>query len=74
MNPFEKNLAELSDSELEQNLNNLTEKYFISQRLGKVDLLTQLSNFITLYRDELQKRYRKNLKMDDDLDQLINVE
>lgn len=74
MNPFEKNLAELSDSELEQNLNNLTEKYFISQRLGKVELLTQLSNFITLYRDELQRRYRKNLKMDDDLDQLINVE
>jgi hypothetical protein len=74
MNPFEKNLAELSDSELEQNLNNLTEKYLISQRLGKVELLTQLSNFITLYRDELQRRYRKNLKMDDDLDQLINVE
>jgi hypothetical protein len=74
MNPFEKNLSELSDSELEQNLNNLTEKFFISQRLGKVDLLTQLSNFITLYRDELQIRYRKNLKMDDDLDQLINVE
>lgn len=74
MTPFEKNLSELSDSELENNLNSLTEKYYISQRLGKVDLLTQLSNFIMLYRDELQKRYRKNLKMDDDLDQLINVE
>jgi hypothetical protein len=74
MSPFEKNLSELSDSQLETNLNSLTEKYYISQRLGKVDLLTQLSNFITLYRDELQIRYRKNLKMDDDLDQLINVE
>jgi ribosomal protein L29 len=32
MNPFEKNLSELSDSELEQNLNNLTGKYFLQYR------------------------------------------
>jgi hypothetical protein len=53
----------------------LNKKYYAAARMGSQDLLTQLSTFITIYRDELSNRYARKLKSDDnDLDQLINVD
>lgn len=73
--PFEGDLSELKDNEVEQKLIELNKKYYAAARLGSSDLLTQLSTFITIYRDELSKRHSIKLKNgNDDLDQLINVD
>ena len=74
--PFEGDLSELSDTELNNKLSELNRKYYTAARLGKNDLLTQLQTFVTIYRDEIRRRaltakYEQN---DTDLDQLINVE
>lgn len=74
--PLEEDLSNLKDSEVEEKLRELTKKYFQAQRLGKPELLTQLSTFVTIYREEMSKRLRKNTgsQLDGDLDQLINVD
>ena len=74
--PLEGDLSQLKDSEVEDKLRELTKKYFQAQRLGKPELLTQLSTFVTIYREEMSKRLRKNTgsQLDGDLDQLINVD
>jgi hypothetical protein len=73
--PFEGNLDNLKDSEVEERLHELTKKYFQAARLGKPELLTQLSTFVTIYKEELSRRLRKNSSpVDGDLDQLINVD
>jgi hypothetical protein len=75
--PLEGDLSLLSDSQVEQKLQELSRKYFAAQRLGSYDLLTQLSTFVTIYRNEMSKRYlnkNKGTDLGDDLDQLINVD
>jgi hypothetical protein len=73
--PLEKDLSQLKDSEVEDHLRELTKKYFMAQRLGKPELLTQLSIFVTIYKEEMSIRLRKNNSpIDGDLDQLINVD
>lgn len=74
--PFEGDLSELKDAEVEQRLFDLNKKYFAAARLGKPELLTQLATFVTIYREELNKRYALKSKgqLDGDLDQLINVD
>jgi hypothetical protein len=73
--PLESDLTNLKDNEIEEKLIELNKKYHAAARLGSRDLLTQLSTFITIYREELRMRYiRKNQQNDDDLGQLINVE
>jgi hypothetical protein len=73
--PLEGDLSLLKDTEIEQKLIDLNKKYYAAARMGSRDLLTQLSTFITIYRDELGNRYARKLKSDDnDLDQLINVD
>ena len=75
LHPFEGDLSELKDNEIEDKVNELTRKYYLAARLGKPELLTQISTFITIYKDELAKRYRIKLQSQDsgDLGQLINV-
>lgn len=74
--PFEGDLSKLKDSELEEKISELTKKYFVAQRLGKIELLTQISTFITIYKEELKKRLILKTKtdLDGDLGQLINVD
>jgi predicted HTH domain antitoxin len=74
--PFEGDLSELSDTELNNKLSELNRKYYTAARLGKNDLLTQLQTFVTIYRDEITKRAisAKYEQDDKDLDQLINVD
>jgi hypothetical protein len=73
--PFEGDLTQFKDQEIENKLIELNKKYYAAARLGSRDLLTQLSTFITIYRDELSKRHSVKFKNDnDDLDQLINVD
>ena len=72
--PLEGDLSQLKDQEVENKLLELNKKYFAAARLGSQDLLTQLSTFITIYREELSKRHAQKLKQaDGDLGQLINV-
>lgn len=74
--PFEGDLSQLKDNEVEDRLQNLTKKYFIAARIGNQELLTQLSTFVTIYKSELSTRYKNKLQgtQDRDLDQLINVD
>lgn len=77
--PLEGDLSQLKDSEVEAKLSELTRKYYQASRLGNPDLLTQLSTFVTIYRDELRKRQAKammstNNVTNEDLGQLINVD
>lgn len=73
--PLIDDLSELKDQDVENKLIELNKKYYAAARLGSTDLLTQLSTAITIYREELSKRYARKLKQaDDDLGQLINVD
>lgn len=73
--PLEQDLSQFKDQEIELKLIELNKKYYAAARLGSSDLLTQLSTFITIYRQELAKRHAQKLKQaDDDLGQLINVD
>ena len=73
--PFEQNMSELKDSEIESKISELSRKYFQAQRLGNIQLLTQIETFITIYREEMKRRYlTQKTDLDNDLDQLINVD
>jgi hypothetical protein len=76
MHPFEGDLSQLKDNEVEAKLFELNRKYFVAARLGNRALLTQLATFVTIYKEEMNKRYLSKSKgqMDNDLDQLINVD
>jgi hypothetical protein len=75
LHPLAVDLTTLKDSEVEEKLQELTRKYFAAQRLGKPELLTQIATFVTIYKQELSRRYleKTNPELDGDLDQLINV-
>lgn len=73
--PLEGDLSLLKDQDVELKLIELNKKYHTAARLGSRDLLTQLSTFITIYRQELAKRHAEKMKStDSDLGQLINVD
>jgi len=75
LHPFSGDLEHLIDKEIENKLIELNKKFYAASRLGSKDLLTQLSTFIIIYRDELSKRHAQKLKQsDNDLGQLINVD
>lgn len=74
--PLEQDLSTLKDSEVEDKLRELTRKYYQAQRLGNPALLTQLSTFVTIYRNELSQRQLRSMNSNlpnDELGQLINV-
>ena len=73
--PLEGDLSLLKDQDVELKLIELNKIYHTASRLGSRDLLTQLSTFITIYRQELAKRHAEKMKStDSDLGQLINVD
>jgi hypothetical protein len=74
--PFQQDLSQLKDNEIDQKLQEVTKKYFIAQRLGNYQLLTQLEIFVNIYKEEQSRRYQSKFKkdIDGDLDQLINVD
>jgi hypothetical protein len=76
IHPLQEDLSHLKDSEIETKIQDLTKKYHTAYKLGKIDILTQISNFITIYKNELSNRAmkRKPEDLDRDLDQLINVD
>jgi hypothetical protein len=76
IHPLEGDLSQLKDNEVEEKLYELNRKYFTAYRLGKPELLTQLATFVTIYKEEMSRRYQLKMKgqMDGDLDQLINVD
>jgi len=77
--PLEGDLSKLKDSEVESKLQELTRKYYQASRLGNRELLTQLSTFVTIYREEMRSRQAKALSINnnvtnEDLGQFINVD
>jgi hypothetical protein len=76
MTPFEVDPTSLTDPELDQKIQELTKKYFIAHKLKKYEVLTQLGNFVNMYKEEQIKRNisKSNGAFDKDLDNLINVD
>lgn len=74
--PLEGDLSQLKDNEIEEKLLELNKKYYQAARLGNQDLLTQVATFVTIYREELNKRLimKTQKELGGDLDQLINVD
>jgi hypothetical protein len=74
--PFQEDLSQLKDPEIDQRLQEVTKKYFIANRLGNHQLLTQLEIFVNIYKEEQRRRYHERFKkdVDGDLNQLINVD
>ena len=56
--PLESDLRELKDNELEEKIQELTKKYYAAARMGYADLLTQLSTFLIIYKEEMSRRNR----------------
>lgn len=75
LHPLSGDLSQFKDQDIENRLLELNKKYFAAARLGNQDLLTQLSTFITIYKEELSMRHALKLKQaDGNLGQLINVD
>jgi hypothetical protein len=74
--PLDHELSSLKDQELEEKIQNLTKKYHTAYKLGNPQLLTQISNFLIIYKNELSNRLQERSKkdLDGDLNQLINVD
>ena len=75
--PLQEDVTQLKDPELDQKVQEVTKKYFVAQRMGNHQLLTQLQTFVNIYREEQRRRLltkSQGNKLDDDLDQLINVD
>jgi hypothetical protein len=73
--PLSGDLTQFKDQDVENKLLELNKKYYAAARLGSQDLLTQLSTFITIYKEELTMRHTQKLKQaDGDMSQLINVD
>ena len=74
--PFEGDLSQFKDSEIEAKVIELNKKYYQAARLGKPELLTQINTFVIIYKEEMSRRYlaRSKGQLDNDLDQLINVD
>lgn len=75
--PLQEDPSQLKDPELDQKIQDVTRKFYMAQRLGNHELLTQLTTFVNIYREEQRRRLLARSagnKLDDDLDQLINVD
>ena len=74
--PLGNNLSDIKDQDLETKIQELSKKYWTAYRLGKPEMLTQISTYITIYKEELTSRNlrRSKTELDGDLDQLINVD
>jgi hypothetical protein len=74
--PLEGDLTQFKDPEIEAKVFELNKKYYQAARLGNPQLLTQVATFVTIYKEEMSKRYLAKSKgqLDNDLDQLINVD
>lgn len=74
--PISDDLTSFKDEEIENKIQELSKKYWTAYRLGKPEMLTQISTYITIYKDELTSRNLRKSKteLDGDLDQLINVD
>jgi hypothetical protein len=79
LHPFSQDITKLKDQEIEQKISELSNKYLVAQRIGNHELLTQVQTFVTIYREEMARRYRETMKNSSqelekgDLDQLVNV-
>lgn len=79
LHPLSQDLSKLKDIEIEQKISELSNKFLVAQRIGNHELLTQVQTFVTIYREEMSRRYRETMKKSSqemengDLDQLVNV-
>ena len=69
--PFINGLNDLTDEELQNRVNELTNKFFVAQKSGNAQLCHQIQMAIESYRNKLQERYRKG--DDNSHDEKINI-
>lgn len=73
--PLAEDYSQLKDAEIEQRVQDLSRKYFMTQN---PHVKHQLATFMDIYKTELSNRRAKQVeqlyqKRDKDLDKLINV-
>ena len=73
LHPLEDDLSIYSNQELEQNITELTKKYF---RQRNPQVKQQMQQLLDMYKIELRERIQKEQrqKLNLDLDKLINIE
>lgn len=75
MNPLIEDLTNLKDNDIENKIQDLSKKYWMTQNPA---IKSQISNFLNIYQEELKMRRAKSWdqqyqKRNKDLDNLIQV-
>lgn len=68
------NINDFTDQQLDEKIQELTSKFYVSARLGNQYLQHQIALAIDMHREEQQRRQIERMKNnDDDVGQLIRV-
>lgn len=75
MHPLSEDFSQLKDAEIEERIQDLSKKYWLTQN---ANVQRQITLFLDMYKTEMQYRRQKQLnqlyqKRNKDLDNLINV-
>jgi hypothetical protein len=75
MHPLSEDFSQLKDAEIEERIQDLSKKYWLTQNSN---VQRQITLFLDMYKTEMQYRRQKQLnqlyqKRNKDLDNLINV-
>lgn len=75
MHPLAGDLSQLKDTEIDNKINDLTRKYFMTNNFG---IQQQISLLLDVYKSEMDKRRRAEYEKmmanrDKDLDKLIKI-
>lgn len=77
--PLISDLESLKDTEIEQKINDLSQKYSIAARYGNGGVCDQILLVLESYKMEMQRRHREKINkvtvknQEKDLDNLINI-
>lgn len=76
MHPLAEDMSKLKDADLENKIQDLSRKYFMTHNIG---VQMQMAALLTQYKEELSNRRRRELERmmnnrDKGLDKLINVD
>ncbi len=75
MHPLAQDLDQLKDSEVEEKINDLTRKYFLTQNTGmKMQISLMLDTYKEVISDRRRNEWQKMMdNRDKGLDKLINI-
>ena len=74
--PFQGNVRDLTDIQLEEKIRELNKKMIVAYRIHNQELLTQVQTFLSIYNSEFRRRGDEKIRKDlgKDITGLINVD